>query len=479
MIRRIEDEAPEALERHRAPGAAVAIVVGGEAVWSGGFGLADVEEGAPVTADTVFETASVAKPVTGWGVLKLAEQGLIDLDAPIETYLSRWQLPESEFDHSLVTPRRILSHSAGLSGGGDPGVQPGEPVPSLEEAADGAGMEGGAIRVVASPGEAYRYSSKGYLLLEMAIEEVGGEPFADFMQREVLDPLGMTSSRYDWTPELRSRAAVGYDWYNRPQPSYEHATHAQGGLVATAGDLGRFVAATMPGPEGEPAGRGVLSPGSVRETFEPVVLTEDETLAGLGYNLDKSSDVLVARKTGDHRGWKSFLAVAPEMGAGIVILTNSDRAAAGVFADIACPWSEELPEDPLRGLCAQMYLFRDVQLGLARILVALSLIYGAIVISGLRRGRRSFDPSLSAWRRLRLAGLLVLVASWWLFWYTDWPLRLAGYPPTFVTVRFDPWPTAFIWVSGAVTLLLLVLAAATFAPACPPPRAGHGLGHSS
>ena len=96
-------------------GASVALVRNGKVVWGNGYGQADAARGLPVTADTVFHMGSISKPVTAWGVMRLVEQGRIDLDAPAETYLSRWQLPASPFDSDGVTIRRLLSHSAGLS----------------------------------------------------------------------------------------------------------------------------------------------------------------------------------------------------------------------------------------------------------------------------------------------------------------------------------------------------------------------------
>lgn len=464
LVAAIEQATPAALERHDAPGAGVAFVYGNRLAWSGGFGLADVGSSRPVTDDTVFSIASVTKPITAWGVLKLAEQGRLDLDAPIQSYVTRWRLPPSEFDATMVTARRILAHAAGLSEGGDPGVEPGQPVPTLEQAADGVGMEGGGIFIATQPGAAYHYSSKGYLLLEIAIEEITGESFAAFMTREVLAPLGMTSSGFDLTPELSARLATGYDWYGRPHPRYEQPTNAQGGLFATAADVARFFAATMPGADGEPVGRGVLSPASVAETFKPVAFTNDQSLIGLGYNLYTGTGSLVARKTGDARGWKAIAFVVPERGAAIAVLTNSDRAAAGVFADIACPWSQAMEGDPLSQVCGQMHMFRDVQLAVAAVLFAVFLTYDLWLVISLRRGRRATDWRVSPRRTARVAVLGLFVAAWWVFWYTDIPLRLMGYPPTFVTVRFDPWPTVFVWISWAVTLLVTAFIVSAFLP---------------
>jgi CubicO group peptidase (beta-lactamase class C family) len=449
----IEASAPAALSRHGVPGVAVAMVIDGEPVWAGGFGVADVETGAGVTADSVFEIASVTKPVTAWAMLRLAEEGRIDLDAPIEAYLGGWTLPPSEFDHSKVTARAILAHGAGLGAGGDSGGPQEASVPTLVEAANGAGMEYGPIRVTHQPGEAYHYSSKGFVLLEMAVENITGEPFARYATREVLDPLGMNDSSFGWTPGLEARAAWGHDWYGRRLPHYSHATKAQGGIVATATDIAKFLAASMSGPDGAEPGRGVISPGSVQATFTPFPFEADQSTVGLGYNLHLDGETLVARKTGDHRGYKAVVFAMPEIGAGLVILANSDRAAPGLFAGIACPWSRALPGDPMQKVCGQLAILRNAHLGVAGATALVGAFIAWRVLTGLRSGARSLLRRRSVLRWSGAGLLAAFVLAWWGFWYSDIPFRLQGFPPTFYTVRATLWPTAFAWVSLGISIL--------------------------
>ena len=466
----VEGAAPAALSRQDTPGVAVAIVLNGEAVWSGGFGVKHVETGEPVTADTVFEIASVTKPVTAWAILKLAEEGRIDLDAPIETYLGGWTLPLSEYDHSLVTARAILAHGAGLSKGGDSGVDPGEDSPSLLEAADGATIEFGPVRVSHPPGETYHYSSKGFILLEMAIEAVTGESFNNYVTREILQPLGMNDTAFGWTPELEARAAWGHDWYGNPLPHYEHATKAQGGLVATAGDVARFLAASMVSADEAEPGRGVITPASVGATFAPFPFTDDASEVGLGYNLHLGGDTRVARKSGDHRGYKAVVFLMPDTGAGLVILANSDRAAPGIFSDIACPWSRTLQDDPLQSVCSQLGLLHKAHVAAGLLLTVAGAAIAGSVLIGWRRGRRAAPPRFSVWRRSASILPALAVAAWWTYWYSDIPLRLQGFPPTFYTVRATLWPTAFFWVSVGVTALGMALVILFMLPRNPGPH---------
>jgi hypothetical protein len=250
-------------------------------------------------------------------------------------------------------------------------------------------------------------------------------------------------------------------------PDFALATKAQGGLWTTAEDMALFLAAAMAGPGGEPPGRGVISPNAVVASFTPYPFAEDTSEVGLGYNLSRSDGTLVARKGGDRRGYKAMVFSVPEQGAGIVILTNSDRAAAGVFADIACSWSAAVSGDPLASLCGQLFMLRNAHVGVAGFLTVVALAMAASPFRALVRGTRTFVWPPSRGRAVAL-GLLVLVgALWWGFWYSDIPLRLLGYPPTFYTVRFDPWPTALIWVSYGVSLLLAVLMLRVLAPKAP------------
>jgi CubicO group peptidase (beta-lactamase class C family) len=454
LISAVEVAAPAALARHGTPGAAIAMVIEGEPVWTGGFGLASVASGAPVTADLAFEIASVTKPITTWALLKLAEEKRIDLDAPIETYLGGWKLPPSAHDHSKVTARRILAHAAGLSTGGDSGVEPGERVPTLVEAANGMTMDYGAIEVSYAPGEVYHYSSKGFVLLEMAVENITGEPFANYATREILGPLGMQQSAFGWTAELERKAAWGHDWYGNPLPHYQHATNAQGGIVATAGDVAKFLAASMCDGKGAQPCLGLISAASVQTTFTPYPYEADTSTVGLGYNLHVDSDVLVARKSGDHRGYKSIVFLVPEIGAGLVILTNSDRAAPGVFADIVCPWSRAMAGDPMRKVCGQLYTIRNAHWAAAGVAGLAGLAIAWIPVRDLRRGTRTMSLKLSSARWLLATLLVATLVAWWVFWFSDIPLRTQGFPPTFYTVRATLWPTAIVWVSWGVSVLI-------------------------
>jgi CubicO group peptidase (beta-lactamase class C family) len=309
------------------------VVREGEVVWAKGYGLADKSKGTPVRTDTRFNIGSVSKTVTAWAVLTLVEKRLLDLDAPVERYLKRWRLPPSDFDHGEVTVRRILSHNAGLSVRGYHGVDlPGEKLPALEESLAGYSGSDGALRVSAEPGAAFRYSSGGYTLLQLLVEEVSGEPFAEYAQSAVFNPLGMASAGYEWTTELQAVVATPHKPDGGVWPHYQFVERGSGGVYLTATDLARLVAATI-GGRGQPAGRNVLKPETAQMMIAPAAGTEGKY--GLGYKMMPLANELLVSHDGANEGWRAIFLLHPQTGDGVVILTNSDLGGK-VMGQIAC-----------------------------------------------------------------------------------------------------------------------------------------------
>jgi len=159
--------------------------------------------GKPVDRNTVFQVSSLSKWISAFGIMKLVEDGKLDLDAPVSKYLTRWQLPPSEFNNEEVTVRRLLSHTAGLTDGlGYSGFETGTPVQSIEQsltkASDADEGITGAVYVGIKPGSEFKYSGGGYTLLQLLVEEVSDRSFASYMKESVFEPLGMIHSTYVW-----------------------------------------------------------------------------------------------------------------------------------------------------------------------------------------------------------------------------------------------------------------------------------------
>jgi CubicO group peptidase (beta-lactamase class C family) len=327
--RALDDVVPAALRNHGVPGAAVAVVRDGAVVWARGYGVADSERRTAVTADTLFQVASVSKPVAAIGVLRLVEQRRLALDRPLRV----WRFPPSDHDRRGVTLRRLLSHTAGVSVQGYPGHDPARPLPSTAASLAGDSAGAGAVRLESDPGAGYWYSGGGYTLAQLAVERAVGEPFAVWMRRAVLRPLGMRSSSFDQATADGALTASGHDHTGRPMPALRYAEQAAAGLYATAPDIARFIAALMPGPHGEPPGRGVVSPATIRTMTTSAPATSGRY--GLGLRLRTlADDVRVVTHDGANRGWRAIAAAFPDRGWAIAILTNGDNGEAVIDAVI-------------------------------------------------------------------------------------------------------------------------------------------------
>ncbi|GAC1517221.1 MAG: hypothetical protein NVS1B4_16620 [Gemmatimonadaceae bacterium] len=324
------------LRTARTPGAAVAVVRNGRLAWSRGYGLADIERSTPVTDSTIFQVASISKSVSAWGVLRLADDGHLDLDLPVDALTSRWHLPASGFAAGQVTVRRVLSHTAGLSNNAYQGYSPDVKLPSLEESLSGRNDGVGDVRIVYPPGTRWAYSEGGFTLLQLIVEEVTQRGFAEYMRRSVLEPLGMTSSSFEWEPRWRRRMATAYDGGPKPIPTYLFTEQAADGLFTTAHDLALFVAAFMNGGLEAPVGRGVLKPATIAVARTPAEATRGTW--GLGINVGASAEggQWVAH-AGSNRGWRARMMAYPDRGLGIVVLTNSDNGDAVTDA-VVCAW---------------------------------------------------------------------------------------------------------------------------------------------
>ncbi len=200
---------------------------------------------------TVFQVASVSKWVTAWGVLNLVEQGKLDLDRPVDKYLTRWHLPESDFDNRKVNVRRLLSHTSGLVDGmGYEGFSPNETVQTIEEslnqATDTLYSEGIAI-LGYEPGTEYRYSGAGYTILQLLIEELSGQSFQEFMIETIFEPLNMFNSTFVLEDKPNLKLAKLYKEDGSISEPYQFTALAAASLYTCTSDLSKFMIAHIKG----------------------------------------------------------------------------------------------------------------------------------------------------------------------------------------------------------------------------------------
>jgi len=333
----VEELGWDLTDRFGCPGIAVARITDGEIAWAVGCGFATVEGEEPVLPETVFNIGSISKTVAAWGVMKLVEEGRIDLDAPIEKYLTRWKLPESEFDEEAVTMRRLLSHTAGLSLHGYPGYLPGEEVPTIEESLRGESNAGELVMIM-EPATQWKYSGGGYTIAQLIVEEVSGQSFAEYLKTEVVDPLGMHSSDYRWTETVLAHVATPYD---DKQESFGDGPYfaalAAAGFQTSVLDMARFGIASMARGDSKSA-QGVLQTKTIAAMQEPQTASPNY---GLGYQIQEQDGLRVVGHGGANQGWMAQMSLAPERQDGIVILTNGSNGRS-LHGPILAAWRRAL-----------------------------------------------------------------------------------------------------------------------------------------
>jgi CubicO group peptidase (beta-lactamase class C family) len=307
----------------KTPGVSVAVINGGVIEWAKGYGVVETGANTPVTPRTVFQAASLSKPVAALAALRLVEQGKLALDQDVNARLTSWKVPENEFTKDeKVTLRRLLSHSAGLTVSGFPGYSAGAPVPALVQILDGQKPANtAAIRADVVPGTIWRYSGGGYTVMQQLLMDVTGRPFPPLLADLVLQPIGMKDSTYEQPlPEARRAAASSghlTDGGLLPGRYHTYPEMAAAGLWATPTDLARFLIEIQQALQGRSK---ILTPGMARQ-----MVTDQKGSSGLGLGLAGSGPWATFGHGGSNAGFKCQMTAFVEGGRGAVIMTSGDR----------------------------------------------------------------------------------------------------------------------------------------------------------
>lgn len=334
----IDQKLPKLLHDFSIPGAALAIIENGEIVWQKGYGFADLEKKDSVTTKTGFNIGSISKTVAAWGIMKLVHEGKIDLDDPAEKYLTRWHLPESEFDSDEVTIRRLLSHTAGTSLHSVSAGPPYDNLPTLEEWLVGDNDGLGPVEIILEPGSRYQYSGGGYGILQLIIKEVTGQKFEDYMQANVLHPLKMISSSYKIDEHILDASATPYDKYGEETDFERFTVQAGAGLHTNLEDFTRFVIANLYRHPDNESFKPVLSADMIQHMMEPVLASDGRYLRGLGYlTMHMANGKVFAGHGGSNTGWQAYFWVDPMSSDGYTVLTNGG-AGYSICNQMMCDW---------------------------------------------------------------------------------------------------------------------------------------------
>lgn len=313
VISQLENEVPGLMKQGGVPGMSIALIRDGKTIWLQGFGVKDKKTQEPVRSDTVFEAASLSKPVFTYGVLKLVDQGKLDLDTPLSSYLPKPYVPDERV--GKITARLVLSHRTGFPNWrGSDGVLP----------------------VYFSPGERFSYSGEGYIYLQHVVEQITGKPLDVYMDEVVFKPLGMTNSSYVWRPSFDSLTATGYNSKGAPEELWKPKANEAGAassLNTTARDYALFVDAVL-------NGKG-LSSSVLRQMETPEVALDptcricikqepkelSKTLFwGLGWGIQREHKSVMLWHWGDNGAFKAFVMANPGRKSGVVMFANGEDA---------------------------------------------------------------------------------------------------------------------------------------------------------
>jgi len=308
------------MQRLHVPGVSIAVVRDGRIAWARGYGVA-VKDGPPVTPVTLFQAASISKPVTALAALRMAEAGTLSLDADINTLLASWKLPPGP-KGAHATLRQLLSHTAGTTVSGFPGYAHDAAVPTLLQVLDGAPPANTKpVRIETPPGSAWSYSGGGYTVVQQAMIDRAGQPFPELLADTVLAPLGMKDSSFSQPlpASLLPRAALPHDAKGEPYKggAYTYPELAAAGLWTTPSDLARFILGVQRNADTEK--HPLLSSAMAHTMLTPV-----KNGYALGFGIEAKGPARSFGHGGSNMGYQNLLSAYVEGGDGVVVMTNGD-----------------------------------------------------------------------------------------------------------------------------------------------------------
>ncbi|MEO8397290.1 MAG: serine hydrolase domain-containing protein [Chloroflexota bacterium] len=341
----------ERMAEYRVPGVSIAVFSGGKIEWAKGYGLRARDEAGAVDSETIFQAASISKPVAALAILRLFEARGLDVNADVNQYLTSWKIPAVDGWQPRLTLRQLLSHSAGTTAHGFFGYSQNESVPTLLQILDGlqpANSE--AVRVDTMPGAQYRYSGGGTLIAQQMACDLAAQSFPEIAREWVFEPLEMTRSRYDQplSPQYHDNAARGHYYPGAPVEGgwYTMPELAAAGLWTTPSDIARFALAI------QAAHQRKASPISTQVAdwmLTEVIQAEGHSL-GMGTFIYRSANAAHFGHGGDNVGYKNqFRAYFENSDQGAAIMTNGDQGSSLIEEIMGSitkvyEWPEHSPE---------------------------------------------------------------------------------------------------------------------------------------
>lgn len=315
------------LEREHIAGASIALVDRNGPIWIGGLGVRDRATGAPADGDTAYRVGSLSKSVIALGVMRLVDEGKLDVDRPLREILPDVAIDNPWESVAPVTLAHCLEHTAGFDD-----VRFNEIFASDEgiSVRDALAINPRSRKVRWKPGTRHSYSNVGYTVAARAIEVASGEPFDVYLQREILGPLGITDADFRRTPSLRARLAVGYMEGKTPVVYRAFVHRPSGALLASANDIAKLVHFWLVRGEGYPP---IVSRAGLARIERGGTLPYPRVDAEYGFAnySDPMHPVLSRGHDGGMPGFHASFRYFPDLGLGYAVLLNSNYSFRGYF----------------------------------------------------------------------------------------------------------------------------------------------------
>ena len=309
------------MQYHKVPGLSISFINNNKIAWTMTYGVRDIESNIPVTENTIFQAASLSKPIAAFMAMKAVDKYQLTLDVHIDSMLTKWQVPETKFSPGRVTLPNLLSHSAGFNLPNCPGYLE-KPLPGTIQILDGTSPAiNSPIVLIAEPGKSFNYSAGGYVIVQLLLEELYSTCFINLSQ-QLFDELKMKNSTFnsDLMNIKYFDIAFGHDesanivdgnWAYYPE-------YAAAGLWTTSSDYAKFILEMQQSLQGE----GTLNPTLARKMLE-----QNNELFGLGWMLQRqdNEEYCAYRSDGGHYGYNGIAFMYEGQDQGVVIMTNSQN----------------------------------------------------------------------------------------------------------------------------------------------------------
>ena len=414
------------------PGLGLAIVQGDQSLYVNGYGKAGPGKG-PVTPETSFMIGSTTKAFTALAIMQLVEAGLVELDAPVQTYLPWFRVANPQ-DSARITIRHLLNQTSGFSNAA--GLTEQVAHDQSDNALENSVHRLADVDLVRAPGAAHEYSNLNFSILGMVVQTVSGQSYESYVQEHIFDPLEMRHSFTSQDEAIQDGMATGYlTWFGTRLPKtvpFNRGNLPNGYLICSAEDMAHYLIAQL--SDGRYGNASVLSPQGVADLHEPAVATgEPDQFYGMAWYTKTADGETTVYHSGDNSNFQTFLLLFPEKKLGVAVMMNvngipvrnrADEIARGVAALVQGGQPEPHVTDT-----SPMYI---LAMGSAYLPITLSILWVAwMVFRYFRRQKHGIPARRSFWWYLWVIVLPVLIdlALLWVLLLGIpklWGLPLAG-----------------------------------------------------